>query len=162
MIGGLYGVLIQAAVVVFIAAGAWFHGYNKGADVTRAEYATRDLQAANEAAAAYKGLEERYRAKEQAQAQHFAAVSKDYQRRLDANATALVTAGAVRLFDPGTHSQTCGDSAAKTPADSVAANPRGTELSAKLADFLRSEASRADKVVLKLNLCIDTLEAERQ
>jgi hypothetical protein len=158
----MYAVLIQAALVVFIAAGTWYHGYRKGGDVTRAEYATRDLKAATEAQDAYARLASRYRAKEQAQAQSFAAVSTAYQRKLDANATALLAADAVRLFDHGTSPKACGDTPATVAANPVAANSGGTELSPKFAAFLRSESSRADAVVLKLNLCIGLLESERQ
>jgi hypothetical protein len=158
----MYGILIQAALVVFIAAGSWYHGYRKGDDAARAEYAARDLQAAREAQIAYAGIASRYRAKEQAQAQSFAAVSTAYQRKLDANATALLAAGAVRLFDPGSRVQACGDTAAATPASPGGNNEgRGTALSQELASFLIAEANRADGIVLRLTACQAILRSER-
>jgi len=164
MIGGLHGVLIQAALVVFIAAGAWYHGYGKGSDVTRAEYAQRDLQAATEAQDAYARIVERYRAKEQAQAKQIAAVSAQHQKDLIANEKALdIALSGSRLFDRNaTNNQAGGSCPAIVAGNPVATDTRGTELSREASDFLRSEAARANRTVIKLNLCIDTLEAERR
>jgi len=170
MIGGLYGVLIQAAVVVFIAAGAWFHGYNKGADVTRAEYATRDLQAATEAQAAYARIVERHRAKEQEWQKSLTAVSAQYQKRIAANETqrladlAAIDSRTLILRDPNASGvQAC--SGGSSPSAGTAAGRNGAtgaELSSAASRFLLELASEADSIVGQLSACQAILRSERQ
>lgn len=162
MIGGPYVWMAGAVGIVLALGGAYVKGRTDGNAITRAEYQARDLQSATEAAIAYKGIAERYRAQENRWQNQIAAVSTGFQRKLDANATALLVAESVRLRDPfATDCKAGGDSASKAAANSDPASTRGAELSPAFAQFLRSEASRADAVVLKLNLCIDVLESER-
>ena len=154
--------LVAALVFLLALGGAYWKGRTDGARLTAAEYATRDLKASEEARIAERAITERYRAQEQRWQAAFSKAGTDYQRKLDANATALLVSDAVRLRDPFTKPQACGSETTQPAADTNAANSGGTELSQAFASFLRSEASRADAVVLKLNLCIDTLESERK
>lgn len=160
----MYAYLIAAVVAVAMLAGTAYKAYQLGADGVRADYAARDLKAAQDYAAKEREITEKYRQQEAKWAQQVAAVSKDYQRKVADNAKALdIAIASGRLYDRfATHSKACGDSAAKTPADPVATRSSGTELSQQFAEFLKREASRADKVVLDLNLCIGILEEERK
>ena len=161
----MYGLLIQAALVVFIAAGTWYHGYSKGERDTEGVYAKRDLQAASEASIAYAGIVERERKKEQTWAKSFARVSQGHQKELADNAKALdIALASGRLYDrfaahPETSGSACGAVAA-SPSGSDGS--RGTQLSEALAKFLITEANRADKVVLRLTACQAILEEERR
>lgn len=162
--GGLYGILIQAALVVFIAAGAWLYGYGKGGDATRTEYAARDLQAASEAQIAYAGIVERNRAKEQAWAKSFSRVSQGHQKELADNAKALdIALASGRLYDKFAANLQASGSACGPVASSASGGDggRGTELSNPLTEFLVREASRADKIVLQLTSCQAILRSER-
>ncbi len=177
MIGGLYGALIQAALVVFIAAGAWWHGFGKGSDVARAEFATRDLQAAREAQIAYAGIVKRRHETEQAWQKSFASVSQEHQKDLAENEKALDTAlaglrsGAIVLRDPGTVGQACGGgsgSPAASPGVGDGSASAGLPpapfavLSDEASRFIVEMASDADAVVVQLQACQAILEAERQ
>ena len=156
----MYAKPIIAGLVVLGFLVCYAVGRSDGAKL---EASANNALRAQEAIEFNLAIEGAYKRKAETEAKwqaSFSAAGKDYQRKIDAAHTALVTAGAVRLFDPGTRAA-CGDPAAKVAADSKPTDPRGTELSAWLTDYLKREASRADKVVLKLNLCIDTLEAER-
>jgi len=158
----LYANLLIAAIFVGVTVGAYFTGANNREKVVRGEYAKRDLQASEEARIAERGIAARERAKEQGWQQKFAQAGTKYQRSLDASATALLVADTVRLYDTGRPVQACGSAASETSSNPVATDPRGTELSKPFADFLRREAGRADQTAIKLNLCIDVLEAERE
>jgi hypothetical protein len=158
----MYAYLVAAVVFLVSVGGAYIGGRADGDRISDAEHLAENLQEAREAHIAYAGIASRYRAKEQAQAQSFAAVSTQYQRKLDANATALLAAGAVRLFDPGSRVQACGDTAAAAPASPGGNNEgRGTALSQELASFLIAEANRADGIVLRLTACQAILRSER-
>jgi len=132
-------------IAFVLAVGAYVQGRADGTRVTKAEYL-----------AVEKSISTQARAKENEWQQKFAEAGKKYQRGLDANATALFTANAVKLYDFAHSSNTC-----KVAADPVAVDARGAELSATFADFLKREASRADSTAIRLNLCIDMLESER-
>jgi len=156
-------VYLGGAVVFLLACGgAYVKGRTDGDAITRSEYAARDLQASEEARIAERGLSAKDRAQERRWQSAFSDAQTKYQRTLDANHTALLTADAVRLRDPFTKPEACSGGTSQAAANTIAANSGGTELSDTLARFLKSEASRADAVVLKLNLCIDTLESERR
>jgi len=157
-----YGYLVGAVLCVAALGGAYWRGGETREAIVRGEYAARDLQASEEARIAERGIAARYRAQEQKWQEAFGKAGADYRRKLGENATALLVADAVRLRDPHATKQACGDSAPQAATNTNAANSGGTELSEKFASFLRSEASRADAVVLKLNYCIDTLESERK
>jgi len=158
----MYANLIILAIFVGVTVGAYFTGANNREKIVRGEYAARDLQASEEARTVEKAIAERERAKEASWQQKFAQAGTKYQRSLDASATALLTANAVRLYDNYRAVAACGSAASETAADTVATDARGTELSKPFADFLKREASRADSTAIRLNLCIDVLESERQ
>lgn len=151
-------------------AGASYKAYHLGANNVRAEYAARDLQAAAEAQAAYKAVAEKYRAKEQADAQALAQVANDYERRLkDAKsktsiALDAIRSGSLKLRDPGTASNQAGrDCPAQTTASAVVGDgSTGAELSRDASAFLYSEAARADAYTEQLGACQAALEADRR
>lgn len=109
----------------------------------------------------YKALETRYRLTEQDSARTLAATSAAYQKDLQ-NAkikndavVAGIRAGAVRLRDPGTRPVCTGGSApdSATPGAVGHNGPTTGELSHELAEFLTSEAGRADDIVRQLTAC---------
>jgi len=161
-------IYLVAAIAGLVALGAaGFQGYRLGADHVRAEYAARDIQSANEAAAVAQATQEKYRAQEQAHSQAVAAIANDYEGKLtDAQAkTAIalnaIRSGSLRLRDPG--AKACGDPASGTPAApsrSDGASDGG--LSDQLATFLVSEAARADQVVLQLTACQQVVISDRK
>jgi hypothetical protein len=159
-----YAYLIAAVVAAAMLAGSYLQGRSDGTDITTSAYATRDLQGAQVSFAKYQEISEKYRTQETNWQARFVSQARTYQGKVVDNAKALdiaLTSG--RLYDRfAAPSQACGDSAAKVAADPVAVSPAGTQLSAELDRFLKSEASRADKVVLDLNLCIGVLEEERR
>ncbi len=106
-------------------------------------------------------LEEAARKTEQDHAASLAEIATDYERKLsDANKqraddVAAVRAGTLRLRDPNPPGQrACGD-----PTGAVAAGPGQCdggapgELSGDLAEFLVTEADRADGVARQLTAC---------
>ena len=168
MIGGLNAVLIQAAIVVFIAAGAWFHGFQKGGAVARSEYAERDLKASEAARIAEGAIVAKYRAKEAAWQKSLTSVSAGSQKRLIENAQALIAARAAGGVANGLRAA-C---EAGRPTGSIAPETAGTASGRngaasagfleELGAFLESEANRADAVTIQLGACQAILEAERQ
>jgi len=159
-----YGKLIAAIILLVVIAGAYVQGRRDGTRIVTAEYAQRDLKAQADYQAKEIALQNEYRAKEQEWSQKFISAALSYEGKVKENAKALdIAISSGRLYDRfATASPSCGDSTGKTSADSPATRQAGTELSAEFDKFLKSEASRADKIVLDLNLCIGTLEAERQ
>ena len=160
---------ILAVVFMVAVAGAGYKGYRLGSDAVHAEYAKRDLQQANEAAAFTKATEEKYRAQEQAHSQALAQVSATYEGKLtDAQAkTTLalnaIRSGSIRLRDPAAKPEACGSSAAE--AGTAASGRNGSsagELSADASGFLYSEAARADAYTEQLTACQAALVADRQ
>lgn len=92
----------------------------------------------------------------------------DVERRKDAFVSDVV-AGRIRLFDPGKGKAdaSCPGGGGGTGPTTVAGagvdhGAGGTELSPELAKFLGEEASRADKVVVKLTACQAILRADRK
>ena len=164
--------LYLAAALVFVVAlgAAGYKGYSLGADSVRAEYAARDLKAAADAAAKTQELQEKYRAIEQAQAQEISKVAHDYERRLtDAKAKTTVAldairSGSVRLRDNYAAGNEAGRGCpAGSPAPAgVGDGKAGAELSPELANFLVSEASRADAYTEQLTACQRVIEADRR
>ena len=162
--------LIAGVAFMVALAGAGIKGYNMGEDHVRAEYAKRDLQQANEAAAATKAVEEKYRAQEQAHSQALAQVSTDYERKLtDANATKNLALDSIkhgalklRLTDPVTAPCGSPDSKAATSTSGPDGSGTGQFLGETDATFLVTEASRADAIVLRLGACQAALTADRK
>ena len=161
-------VLMAAAIGFLVAIGvSGYEGYSLGADHVRAEYAARDLAQANEAAAALKATQDKYRAIEQEQAQSLAKVSTDYQKRLtDAQAKTALALNTIRangLFDRSAKPQADCRGTAETAASTNGRDgASGSRLSDKFAEFLISEAARADAYTLQLTACQAVLTAERK
>lgn len=159
---------LVAAVAGLVALGAaGYKGYRIGGDSVRAEYAQRDIAAANEAAAQTKRLQDEYRAKEQASAVALAAVSKDYQGRLtDAQAKTRIAlnairSGSVRLRDPG--AQACSGGTAEAAASAERRNgAQAGDLSGTAASFLLDLAAEADRNTLQLGACQAVVAADRK
>lgn len=161
----VYFIGLFAIMGVVALGGSYLKGRSDGGKIVTSEYAKRDVKAAEDYAAKTKTLTDQYRAKEQAQGIALAAVSKDYQGKINANTKYYLSelAKHPRLRDPGTVGAACGDSAASTAASTSGRDgAQGAELSEKLTGFLVAEASRADAVVLQLGACQDVLEKERQ
>lgn len=156
--------LVAALVALAMLAGAYIEGRSDERKIVTSEYAQRDLKAQAEYTAKLQAIEEVNRAKEANWQAQFVSASRTYEGKVKENAKALdiaLTSG--RLYDRfATTNQACGDSTAKTATDPIPTRQAGAELSEQFDKFLKSEASRADKVVLDLNLCIGTLEGERQ
>lgn len=158
----MYAKAIGAGLVVLGFLVCYAMGRSDGAKLEASEINAERAQEARENTIAIEGA---YKRKAETEAKWQAAFSKagkDFEGKLNAKDKALAAALAgKRLRDPYSEPKTCGDTTGKTAANPEPANAGGTELSVEFDRFLKSEASRADKVVLKLNLCIDTLEAER-
>jgi len=165
----IYGKLVAALVLVLALVGVYIKGRSDGGKIVQADYAQRDLKAAQDYATKEREITEKYRLKEENWQQQFVAASKAYQRRL-ANAetqkladAAAVDAGRIRLLDPGTVGKACGDSTPSTTASSSGRNgSEGSELSAEFAKFLLAEANRPDEIVMQLSACQQILSSERQ
>lgn len=158
----MYANIIIAAVFVGVTVGAYFTGANNQEKIVRGEFAALRLQEQTEHQAAINAA---WKVKTDAESKWQAAFSgagKAYERRLNEIATDAAVASAISLRDPFAKPQACGDTTGKAAANPDAANSGGAELSVEFASFLKSEASRADKVVEKLNFCIGVLESERR
>ncbi len=159
-----------AALAFMVVLGAsCYKAYNLGANNVRAEYAARDLQQANEAAAATKAVEEKYRAKEQASAQALAQVSTDYERKLtDAQskttlALNAIRSGSVRLRDPYAKPEACSGGLPEAAASSSGPNgPTAGGLSRETSEFLVQLAAEADRNTRQLAATQAALVADRQ
>lgn len=155
---GFFAVLILAA-----AAGIYVKGGNDREARITAMYQARDLKAAADYQAKTTALQDKYRKQEAQWQTKFVSQARSYEGKVKENAKALdiaLTSG--RLYDRfAAPRPTCGDTSPQVASNPVAASQAGAELSEQLTQYLKREASRADKVVLDLNLCIGTLEAER-
>lgn len=156
----MYANILIAVVAAAMLAGSYLQGRKDGGNAIRADYAARDIKAAQDYAAKEREITEAYRAKEAKWAQQVAAVSKDYQRKV-ANAhtqrladLAAIDARTLRLRDPGTDSQACGNSATPPSATASGRDDRsGAYLSDKAARFLLGLTAEADSVVSQLTAC---------
>lgn len=165
----MYARLAIALVLLVALIGAYIKGRNDGEKIVTAEYAKRDLKAAIDYAQKEREITEKYRAQESNWQQQFVAASRSYQKGL-ANAEtaklaalAAVDAGNLRLLDPGTHRQTCADSATAPAVSPGGRNgSAGSELSREAAKFLLSFANDADAVAMQLSACQQILSSERQ
>ena len=165
----MYGKLAVALVLLVALVGAYVKGRNDGGKIVQADYAQRDLKAANDYAQKEREITEKYRSQEAQWQQQFVAASRSYQKGLARVETqrladaAAVDAGRIRLLDPGTVGKACGDSPPSTTASTSGRNgSEGSELSGKAAKFLLSLASDADAVVRQLSACQQILSSERQ
>jgi len=162
---------IIVALVIWIASlagvGYWQNGAGHSAE--RVAWQAKDnveLAAAN---AKILQMETDARASEQAHAQTQSDISTDYERKLQDAQTqrqkdiAAARSGALRLRDPGASAQqSCGGSAGQDAASASgrdgAAEPG---LSGPAAEFLLSEADRADAIVQQLGACQAVILADR-
>lgn len=156
--------LVAALVAVAMLAGSYLKGRSDGGKIVATEYQARDLKAEADYSAKIKALEESSRKQEQSWQAQFVSAARTYEGKVKENAKALdIALSGSRLYDRfAAPSASCGNSGSQVASNPVAASQTGTELSPELSQFLKREASRADAVVLSLNLCIGTLEAERQ
>jgi len=165
----MYAKLAIALVLLVALIGAYVKGRGDGGKIVQADYAQRDLKAAQDYAKKEREVTEKYRLQEENWQKQFVAASKEYQRRL-ANAetqkladAAAVDAGRIRLLDPGTVGKACGDSPPSTTGSSSGRNgSEGSELSRASAKFLLGLANDADAVVMQLSACQQILLNERQ
>jgi len=161
--------LIAALAFVLGITGAYVKGRSDGGQLVVSEYAQRDLADERVNAAVVKGINARYRAKEQAQAQAFAAVSAGYQKRIANNEAqkrddaAALDARTLVLRDPSSpRVQSCGGGAASAaPGAGGRDGPAGGELSLPASRFLLALANEADGVVNQLTACQAVVEADR-
>jgi hypothetical protein len=154
------GYILAALIGLFVSGLAYVQGRADGGKLERAEYTAKRLQEATEYGIAVNGLQTRYKAQERHWAQSFSQVSTFYQAELKKGDKALATAlAAGRLRDP--YAKACEGSAPGAATNTGAPNQGGAELSTEFDRFLKSEAARADKIVVKLNYCIGLLEKER-
>lgn len=171
---GLVALGLIAAIVLAVRGyldNVRDEAYKAGRASALLEVAQRDNKALAEATRAIVAL---HKEKERLEAAHAAQVAKadaDGRREI-ANVEARkerfiadVTAGRIRLFDPGRRADAAcpggGDGAAPTAvaAAGVGDGARAGELSGQTAQFLLGEAARADAVVVKLTAAQKLIQA---
>ena len=168
MIGGPYGILIAALAALGLAIGAYFYGRSDGKAIERASWTEQqnsDLRTANRALDA---AHRKNRDQEAQSAQKVAAVSTAYQKDLaNANRTkdiamAALRSGALVLRDPAPSSPPASGGTAEAAACPAGRDGREAgRLSDQAAEFLVSEASRADSYVAQLSACQQVIRADR-
>lgn len=151
-----------------IATGWWQNG--AGHTEERAVWLDKDNQEITLANAKIIALEQAARDKEQKHGEELQQVAITLERnRSDElekrdNTIARLRAGDLRLLDP----HAAGARPAGDPAGQVATGPgqrdgaAAGELSGAAAEFLVSEASRADAIVNQLTACQDVLRKDRE
>jgi hypothetical protein len=163
--------LIIAALCVAVAAfiSGEYDGRARGATAERSAWQTKQVGELSLANAEIKSLEEAARASEQAHTQALADISTNHEREVqDAEVQrkkdiAAARSGALRLRDPGaTAVQSC---ASSTPQTAASASGRddgsGGGLSGIAAEFLLTQADRADAIVRQLAACQAVIKADR-
>jgi prophage endopeptidase len=163
--------ILLAFVLALIAAGLGgeYDGNKRGINSERVAWQAKDNKELADANTKILQLENDARAKEQAHADALASIATNYEQELqnaENTRKADVTAarsGALRLRDPGSHTeQACGGSPGQTATASGGRDGQaGGELSPELAEFLVSEADRADTIVLQLGACQAVIVADR-
>lgn len=174
----LIGVIVILGLIGGIAyqvkstiADADKHGYDRGVEETTAAYAKRDNAALAAANIRINELQEAARKREREHAAQLNDISGQYQQEVGnanrkvADLTRRVRAGDLRLRDPGAVCAAQGGGG-RVPEASGSAGGRdggtGTELSAATAEFLISEANRADDVARQLAACQAVVRADRK
>ena len=160
---------LSAAWIASLAGvGIWQN--TAGHVAERTTWQTRENDQLRTANALIKTLEDDARRTEQGHAKALATISTDYQGRLS-NATKQIAAdraavrnGTLRLRDPGAAGLCANTSNMPGIAASASGRDGGTDsrLSDQAAEFLLSEADRADSVVDQLNACQQVVRADRQ
>ncbi len=168
MTGYLTAIKIVACAACIAALCFW--QYHAGRVAERAVWQERESEQLRMANAKIVELQAAAREVELAKASAVAAVSADYQRRLnDANKQRAadadaIRAGTLRLRDPGATSiGTGGDRAAETPAPAGGCDGRASgELSGAAAQFLFDLAADADQVAMQLQACQAVIIEDRR
>ena len=155
-----YKNLILVIAFFVLVVGAYFYGRSDGAALEAANTLKRDNKALVEASDKLEKAQARVAALEREDALSKAAASTKYQEDLKnvedkKNRTiADLRAGLVRLRDPGRqHQSNPGVVPERGPGDSGGDGKAGAELSGETSEFLVSEATRANKIVLQLTAC---------
>jgi hypothetical protein len=151
-----------------VGVGIWQHGAGENAERVHWQNKTNfDLEVANRK---IKDLTEQYRRSEQDKAVAVQSITAQLeQEKRDGLAEkdrviAQLRDGSLRLRDKYAKSSgACRDNMPKTPSDTASSNgASGTELSEEAAEFLWSEATRANKVVSQLVACQAVLVEDRR
>ncbi|MBS0370212.1 MAG: lysis protein [Proteobacteria bacterium] len=157
---------LLAVVLLMLAAGTvgWFDGANHEA----ADRRDRENASLKQALQDVQRLQGEARAAEQRHAAALAAISTDYERKLDdanqrrAADRAALRAGTLRLRDPGPVTVSCADPTAEPGAGPGRRDGRAPgELSDAAAEFLLDFAADADAVVLQLAACQRVVNEDR-
>ena len=165
MTGYLTAIKIVACAACIAAAS-----YRIGINSERVAWQTRESEQLRAANAKIMEAQDAARAAERAHADAMAAVSTNYQRRLnDASKQAAadrdaVRAGTIRLRDPNSPAglRACGNFAAEASPTAPGRDDRATgELSAEATEFLLDLAADADQIALQLQACQSIVRADR-
>lgn len=167
----IYGKLVAALVLVLALVGVYIKGRSDGGKIVQAEYAQRDLKAAQDNATKEREVTEKYRLKEENWQQQFVAASRSYQKGLANAETAKLAAlagiesGAIKLrLNDSADNSACGS---QPPATTASASRNNASEGAKFlgpidAAFLVSLAAESDSVVRQLQACQAILIEERK
>lgn len=163
--------ILLAFVLALIAAGLGgeYDGNARGVNSERVAWQAKANKELTDANAKILQLENDARAKEQAHAAALDNIATNYEQELQhAENTrkadvAAARSGALRLRDPGaTAQQTCGSATGQTATSASGRDGQaGSELSPELAEFLVSEADRADAITKQLGACQAVIVADR-
>lgn len=167
----MYAKLAIALVLLLALVGAYVKGRSDGGKIVQADYAQRDLKAAQDYAAKEREITEKYRSKEANWQSQFVAASKAYQRGLANAETAKLAAiagvesGAIKLrLNDSADCKVDGNTTSEIAASASGRNDsaEGRFLGKADSAFLIAEASRSDKIVMQLSACQQILRSERQ
>ena len=164
-----YTWIIGALVLAFVGGSAYVSGRMDGKKIERSAWTTKELKATQDAADAIAKAHDEVQIAEQKHAQELQDVSITYQKELnnvsakkDATIAALRT-GAIRLRDPGTRYTLGANTLPNAGASARGCNGKAvSQLSDELAEFLTTEASRADAIVDQLTACQKVVVKDRE
>ena len=151
-----------------VAVGDWQN--NAGHTSERTQWQARENKELTDANALIQSLQATARSKEAESAQNMATVSKNYQEILSSEGVKNektindLRTGIIRLRQPDSTSQSSsGSTTSQTSASSIGCDGQaGSELSNQTAEFLYTEAARADKVVEQLAACQNVVIEDRK
>lgn len=145
--------------------GAYFYGHSNGVDGERVKWQQQHIDDTARYNALLISTLGKYRDLENKRATDTAKLELDAKLRIKEVSNAKdkiindLRTGTIKLRDQYATAKTC---SAGVPETSTSDDTeRGSELSSELSQFLVSEASRADQVVVKLNQCVEQLTADR-
>lgn len=152
--------VILGAVLALVAAlaGAYFYGVGVGKDKVEAKWQKREAVINAATAEKIRLADARVLEAERKSAENVAAVSQDYQAKLqekdDEKTRAIANARASGLYVTTKRPKACGDPLPEAgPAPGGRYGETRTELSDALAEHFIAEANRADKIVEQLTAC---------